>query len=73
MICSVNTMRGSGEFSWWDYRMGAFRRNIGFRIDHIYATRNEADACTRSWIDSGPRKRKRPSDHAPVLAELQLD
>jgi exodeoxyribonuclease-3 len=63
---------GSGEFSWWDYRKNAFRRNSGFRIDHIYATRALSEVCVKSWIDRGPRKLERPSDHAPVLAEFRF-
>jgi len=59
-----------GQFSWWDYRMGAFRRNMGFRIDHIWASKPLSEACTRAWIDKAPRKLERPSDHAPVLAEF---
>ena len=60
------------QFTWWDYRMGAFRRNMGFRIDHIYATRAAFQACTKSWIDRAPRKEERPSDHTPLLAEFQF-
>lgn len=59
-----------GLFSWWDYRQGAFRRNMGFRIDHIWATPPLAQRCTGAWIDKEPRKLERPSDHAPVLAEF---
>lgn len=59
-----------GCFSWWDYRQGAFRRNLGLRIDHILATPASA-ACARScYIDSLPRRASRPSDHAPVIAEF---
>lgn len=61
-----------GHFSWWDYRMGAFRRNLGFRIDHIWANISLAKSCTKAWIDKEPRKWERPSDHAPVLAEFDL-
>jgi exodeoxyribonuclease-3 len=60
----------SGQFSWWDYRMGAFRRKMGFRIDHIYATPSAREASTKCWIDPAPRKLERPSDHAPVIAEF---
>jgi exodeoxyribonuclease-3 len=63
---------GGGEFTWWDYRMGAFRRNLGFRIDHIWATDSAVQVCTRSWIDKSPRKEERPSDHVPLLAEFQF-
>lgn len=58
-------------FSWWDYRMMAFRRNAGLRIDHILLSAPLAAACTGASIDKAPRKLERPSDHAPVLAELR--
>jgi exodeoxyribonuclease III len=64
--------QSAGEFSWWDYRMGAFRRNMGFRIDHIWATKPAALTCNRAWIDKAPRKQERPSDHAPVIAEFTM-
>ncbi len=57
-------------FSWWDYRMMAFRRNAGLRIDHILLSAPLAARCTASTVDKAPRKLERPSDHAPVLAEL---
>ena len=58
------------SFSWWDYRMMAFRRNMGLRIDHILLSAPLAARCTACAIDKAPRKLERPSDHAPVLAEL---
>ena len=58
------------SFSWWDYRMNAFRRKLGLRIDHILLSAPLADACKRCEIDIAPRKLERPSDHAPVLAEI---
>lgn len=58
------------SFSWWDYRMMAFRRNIGLRIDHILLSRELADRCCACRIDKAPRKLERPSDHAPVIAEI---
>ena len=57
-------------FSWWDYRMAAFRRNHGLRIDHILLTQTLAEHCTACWIDRTPRKLERPSDHAPVVVEI---
>jgi len=57
-------------FSWWDYRMGAFRRNLGLRIDHILTTPPLTAQCIASSIDPAPRKLERPSDHAPVIAEF---
>jgi exodeoxyribonuclease-3 len=59
-----------GSYSWWDYRMAAFRRNRGLRIDHILLSPALASACTACRIDPAPRKLERPSDHAPVVAEL---
>jgi len=58
------------SFSWWDYRMMAFRRNAGLRIDHILLSPGLAARCAACAIDKAPRKLERPSDHAPVLAEL---
>lgn len=63
---------GGGHFSWWDYRMLAFPKNRGLRIDHIYVTSPLAAACSASSIDREARKGKGPSDHAPVLAELDF-
>ena len=59
-----------GSFSWWDYRMNAFRRKMGLRIDHILLTAPLAARCKASTIDIAPRTWERPSDHAPVIAEL---
>jgi exodeoxyribonuclease-3 len=59
------------NYSWWDYRNMAFRRKQGLRIDHILiseALRTRALACA---VDAGPRRNERPSDHAPVVLELQ--
>ena len=58
------------SFSWWDYRMGAFRRDLGLRIDHILVSTPLLTACKASWIDKAPRKLERPSDHTPVVLEL---
>lgn len=60
------------SYSWWDYRMGAFRRNFGLRIDHILVSAALRDACRSCAIDKAPRKLERPSDHAPVIVELEL-
>lgn len=58
------------SFSWWDYRGGGFRRNLGLRIDHILLSPALAGRCTACRIDTGPRRLERPSDHAPVIAEF---
>lgn len=60
------------SFSWWDYRMMGFRRNHGLRIDHILLSAPLATVCTAASIDRDMRRLERPSDHAPVLAELNL-
>jgi exodeoxyribonuclease-3 len=59
-------------WSWWDYRMMAFRRNMGLRIDHILLSRELAPLCRSCKVDKAPRKLERPSDHAPVIAELDV-
>jgi len=59
-------------FSWWDYRMLAFRRNHGLRIDLILGSKALAEACTSCRIDKEPRRLERPSDHTPVVAELDF-
>lgn len=58
------------QFTWWDYRLAAFQRGWGLRIDHILLAPELAARCRSCAIDTEPRKRERPSDHAPVIAEL---
>lgn len=58
------------SFSWWDYRMMAFRRNVGLRIDHILLSPELAPRCRSCNIDQAPRRLERPSDHAPVVAGI---
>ena len=58
------------SYSWWDYRMMAFRRNLGLRLDHILASESLAMQCKSCLIDKAPRKLERPSDHTPVVAEF---
>jgi exodeoxyribonuclease-3 len=59
-----------GTFTWWDYRMNAFKRKLGLRIDHILLSPVLKDRCTAATVDIEPRKLERPSDHAPVMVEL---
>ena len=59
-----------GHFSWWDYRMGAFRRNRGLRIDYIFATLPLRERLLSASIDKTPRTWPKPSDHAPTVIEL---
>lgn len=60
------------SFSWWDYRAGGFRRNHGLRIDHILCSPGLAERCSACRIDTNPRRHERPSDHAPVIAQFDL-
>ncbi len=59
------------SFTWWDYRMNAFRRDLGLRIDHILLAGDLVARCRRCVIDVHPRRLERPSDHAPIMAELE--
>jgi exodeoxyribonuclease III len=59
-----------GHYTWWDYRAGAFRRNMGLRIDHIWVSDPLASRNRQTWIDIEPRTWERPSDHAPVIVEF---
>ena len=59
------------EFSWWDYRLNAFQRGWGLRIDEILLSPELAARCAACVIDTRPRSLERPSDHAPVIAELR--
>lgn len=61
---------GLQEFSWWNYREGAWQRNRGLRIDYIWTSPSLADKCTACHIDKTPRELEKPSDHAPVVAEF---
>ena len=63
---------GGGNFSWWDYRGAGFQRNLGLRIDHILLSGSLAARCSAAWIDKEPRSWERPSDHTPVVVELNL-
>jgi exodeoxyribonuclease-3 len=60
-----------GLYSWWDYRLRAFARNDGLRIDHIFATEPMARRCTAAEIDRQQRSGQSPSDHAPVIAVFE--
>jgi exodeoxyribonuclease-3 len=59
-------------YSWWDYRQMGFRLNRGLRIDHILLSGPLAAQCRACVIDKAPRKLERPSDHAPVVADLEI-
>jgi exodeoxyribonuclease-3 len=64
--------RPEQSFTWWDYRQGAFRRNLGLRIDHVLLSLALSDKCASFQIDTTPRRLERPSDHAPVVVDLNV-
>ena len=61
-----------GFYTWWDYRMLAFPKKEGLRIDHVFLSEPLAAKCAAALIDRDERKGKQPSDHAPVLVELAV-
>jgi exodeoxyribonuclease-3 len=63
----------SGQYTFWDYRLkNAVKRRLGWRVDHIWATRPLSKKSTRAWIDIEPRLCERPSDHTFIVAEFDL-
>jgi exodeoxyribonuclease-3 len=62
-----------GQFTFWDYRIvNSVKRNIGWRLDHILATKPLAAKSTAAWIDREPRLLPKPSDHTFLVAEFDL-
>jgi exodeoxyribonuclease-3 len=61
---------GERVFTYWDYRAGMFHRDLGMRIDLILASAPVADRVRAAWVDRKARKGKGPSDHAPVIVDL---
>ena len=61
-----------GLYSYWDYRLNAFSKGEGLRIDHIFCTPSLAKLCTSAGIDRASRKGKAPSDHAALIATFDL-
>jgi len=62
-----------GQYTYWDYRVPtALQRNLGWRVDHIWATRPLAEKSVRAWIDVEARRAPRPSDHTVLAAEFAL-
>jgi exodeoxyribonuclease-3 len=57
-------------FTYWDYRAGMFHQDLGMRIDLVLATAEVADRVQAAWVDRQARKGTRPSDHAPVIVDL---
>ncbi|HEX2849795.1 MAG TPA: exodeoxyribonuclease III [Acidimicrobiales bacterium] len=62
-----------GLFSWWDYRAGDFHKHHGMRIDLVLVSHPLAELVTFALIDRNARKGKAPSDHAPLVVDIDLD
>ncbi len=65
--------KNTGHWSWWDYRNNAYELNKGWRIDHIYISKNLSSKLKSCVIDRNLRENLQPSDHAPVLINLEID
>jgi exodeoxyribonuclease-3 len=63
-------MKGPHPFTYWDYRAGMFHKNMGMRIDLVYATATLAGRVASAYVDREARKGKLPSDHAPIVVDL---
>jgi exodeoxyribonuclease III len=57
-------------FTYWDYRAGMFHQDLGMRIDLVLASDSVADRVKAAWVDRQARKGSGPSDHAPVIVDL---
>jgi exodeoxyribonuclease-3 len=63
-------LKGDRPFTYWDYRAGMFHQNKGMRIDLVYATADVTAAVKDAVVDREARKGKGPSDHAPIVVDL---
>jgi exodeoxyribonuclease-3 len=62
-----------GHYTFWDYRIpNGFKRNLGWRIDYLLATKPLAALSEKAWIDKTPRGQPKPSDHTFLIAEFHL-
>lgn len=65
-------MKHDTPYTYWDYRAGMFHKNMGMRIDLFYASRRLAAAVKDAYVDRDARKGKGPSDHAPVVVDVDV-
>ena len=65
--------KNAGHWSWWDYRNNSYELNKGWRIDHIYISKILSSKLKSCVIDSNPRGNLQPSDHAPVMINIDLE
>jgi exodeoxyribonuclease III len=65
-------LKGDHPFTYWDYRAGSFHKGMGMRIDLVLASKSVADAVKDAYVDREARKGKGPSDHAPVVVDIDV-
>ncbi len=63
---------GSGHFTFWDYQAGSWQKDDGIRIDHVLLSPQATDHLSNAIIDKRPRGWEKPSDHVPVIVELDF-
>jgi exodeoxyribonuclease-3 len=68
----ARALKGDHPFTYWDYRAGSFHKGMGMRIDLVLASKAVATAVTDAYVDREARKGKGPSDHAPVVVDVDL-
>ncbi len=68
----ARALKHGTPYTYWDYRAGMFHKNLGMRIDLVYANRDAAARVRDAYVDRDARKGERPSDHAPVVVDLDL-
>lgn len=68
----ARALKHDTPYTYWDYRGGSFHKNLGMRIDLVYADAVAAGAVTDAYVDRDARKGTGPSDHAPVVVDLEL-
>jgi exodeoxyribonuclease-3 len=65
-------LKGDHPFTYWDYRDGSFHRGMGMRIDFVLGNQTFSKGVTDAYVDREARKGKGPSDHAPIVVDLDL-
>ena len=68
----ARALKHDTPYTYWDYRAGMFHKNQGMRIDLVLASGPGAAGVTDAYVDRDARKGKGPSDHAPVVVDLDL-
>jgi exodeoxyribonuclease-3 len=68
----ARALKGDHPFTYWDYRAGSFHKGMGMRIDLVLASKAVATSVTDAYVDREARKGKGPSDHAPVVVDVNI-